>query len=40
MGGLRHFSIWTKYSKDGSTDKNENEKVDIESTENQFESDR
>lgn len=32
------FLIWTKYSKDGSTDKNENEKVDIESTENQFES--
>lgn len=32
------FLTWTKYSKDGSTDKNENEKVDIESTENQFES--
>ncbi|WEA36296.1 hypothetical protein PU976_01105 [Staphylococcus aureus] len=30
------MTIWTKYSKDGSTD--ENEKVDIESTENQFES--
>ena len=32
------FLIWTKFSKDGSTGKNENEKVDIESTENQFES--
>ncbi|HDP2682038.1 TPA: hypothetical protein P6J55_001379 [Staphylococcus aureus] len=32
------FLIWTKYSKDGSTGKNENKKVDIESTENQFES--
>lgn len=32
------FLIWTEYSKNGSTGKNENEKVDIESTENQFES--
>ncbi|HDK8243460.1 TPA: hypothetical protein PT804_000014 [Staphylococcus aureus] len=32
------FLIWTKYSKGGSTGKNENEKVEIESTENQFES--
>ncbi|HDH6168215.1 TPA: hypothetical protein PI722_001423 [Staphylococcus aureus] len=32
------FLIWTKYSKYGSTGKNENKKVDIESTENQFES--
>ncbi|HGO3487172.1 TPA: hypothetical protein ACK01R_000103 [Staphylococcus aureus] len=36
IGGI--FLIWTKYSKDGSTGKNENKKVDIESTENQFES--
>ncbi|MSN73269.1 hypothetical protein [Staphylococcus aureus] len=33
-GGI--LLIWNKYSKDESTD--ENEKVDIESTENQFES--
>ncbi len=32
----RILLIWNKYSKDESTD--ENEKVDIESTENQFES--
>ncbi|WP_381414719.1 hypothetical protein [Staphylococcus aureus] len=32
------FLIWTKHSKGGSTGKNENEKVEIESTENQFES--
>ncbi|HFL6384235.1 TPA: hypothetical protein ACG4LB_003078, partial [Staphylococcus aureus] len=30
--------IWNKYSKDESTDDDENKKVDIESTENQFES--
>ncbi|EOB9472212.1 hypothetical protein ACIXVA_000237 [Staphylococcus aureus] len=36
IGGI--LLIWTKFSKDGSTGKNENEKVDIESTENQFES--
>ncbi|MFB2221585.1 hypothetical protein ACEY38_12390 [Staphylococcus aureus] len=34
IGGI--LLIWNKYSKDESTD--ENEKVDIESTENQFES--
>ena len=34
IGGI--LLIWSKYSKDESTD--ENEKVDIESTENQFES--
>ncbi|HDC9495882.1 TPA: hypothetical protein O9Q57_002770 [Staphylococcus aureus] len=34
IGGI--LLIWNKYSKDKSTD--ENEKVDIESTENQFES--
>ncbi|HDP2675783.1 TPA: hypothetical protein P6J40_002838 [Staphylococcus aureus] len=34
IGGV--LLIWNKYSKDESTD--ENEKVDIESTENQFES--
>ncbi|MRV96219.1 hypothetical protein GF557_03160 [Staphylococcus aureus] len=34
FGGI--LLIWNKYSKDESTD--ENEKVDIESTENQFES--
>ncbi|EOA9158757.1 hypothetical protein ACIMT0_001365 [Staphylococcus aureus] len=34
IGGI--LQIWNKYSKDESTD--ENEKVDIESTENQFES--
>ncbi|NDQ92441.1 hypothetical protein [Staphylococcus aureus] len=34
IGGI--LLIWKKYSKDESTD--ENEKVDIESTENQFES--
>ncbi|HAR6667647.1 TPA: hypothetical protein JZ414_000188 [Staphylococcus aureus] len=32
------FLIWTKYSKGESTDDDENEKVDIESTENQFDS--
>ncbi len=36
IGGI--LLIWNKYSKDESTD--ENEKVDIESTENQFESER
>ncbi|MFK3493782.1 hypothetical protein LOQ69_08245 [Staphylococcus aureus] len=36
IGGI--LLIWTKYSKDESTDDDENEKVDIESTENQFES--
>ncbi|WFO03416.2 hypothetical protein PEC69_00840 [Staphylococcus aureus] len=35
IGGIL-LTIWNKYSKDESTD--ENEKVDIESTENQFES--
>ncbi|WP_348711034.1 hypothetical protein [Staphylococcus aureus] len=34
IGGI--LLIWNKYSKDESTD--ENEKIDIESTENQFES--
>ncbi|GBU92925.1 hypothetical protein M1C055_1926 [Staphylococcus aureus] len=34
IGGI--LLIWNKYSKDESTD--ENEKVDVESTENQFES--
>lgn len=32
------FLIWNKYSKGESTDDDENKKVDIESTENQFES--
>lgn len=32
------FLIWNKYSKGESTDDDENEKVDIESTENQFDS--
>ncbi|HGO1809064.1 hypothetical protein ACA109_12190 [Staphylococcus aureus] len=36
IGGV--LLIWNKYSKDESTDDDENEKVDIESTENQFES--
>ncbi len=36
IGGI--LLIWNKYSKDESTDDDENKKVDIESTENQFES--
>ncbi|HDJ2899207.1 TPA: hypothetical protein PP374_000604 [Staphylococcus aureus] len=36
IGGV--LLIWNKYSKGESTDDDENEKVDIESTENQFES--
>nr|WP_228480495.1 hypothetical protein [Staphylococcus aureus] len=36
IGGI--LLIWNKYSKDESTDDDENEKVDIESTENQFDS--
>ncbi|UMT75793.1 hypothetical protein ML435_00450 [Staphylococcus roterodami] len=36
IGGI--FLIWTEYSKDESTDEGENKNVDIESTENQFES--
>ncbi|WP_338447608.1 hypothetical protein [Staphylococcus aureus] len=36
IGGI--LLIWNKYSKDESTDDDVNKKVDIESTENQFES--
>ncbi|HFU7136017.1 TPA: hypothetical protein ACH63N_002553 [Staphylococcus aureus] len=36
IGGI--LLIWNKYSKDESTGDDENKKVDIESTENQFES--
>ncbi|EOD4008442.1 hypothetical protein ACJQGZ_002064 [Staphylococcus aureus] len=36
IGGI--LLIWNKYSKDESTDDDENKKVDIESIENQFES--
>ncbi|MEN0147734.1 hypothetical protein AAGW60_09305 [Staphylococcus aureus] len=36
IGGI--LLIWNKYSKAESTDDDENKKVDIESTENQFES--